>query len=69
MDHILTLATTVLLESLSPEETDRLIDSLGAPTGELRDRIRTTADGNPLFVEEMLALMDEAAYREWVKTL
>jgi tetratricopeptide (TPR) repeat protein len=52
-------ATTVLLESLSPEETDRLIDSLGAPTGELRDRIRTAADGNPLFVEEMLALMEE----------
>jgi len=53
-------ATTVLLESLTPEETDRLIDSLGAPHGELRDRIRTAADGNPLFVEEMLALMDEA---------
>jgi class 3 adenylate cyclase/tetratricopeptide (TPR) repeat protein len=53
-------ATTVLLESLTPEETDRLIDSLGAPPGELRDRIRTAADGNPLFIEEMLALMEEA---------
>jgi len=53
-------ATTVLLESLTPDETDRLIESLGAPHGELRDRIRTAADGNPLFVEEMLALMEEA---------
>jgi class 3 adenylate cyclase/tetratricopeptide (TPR) repeat protein len=53
-------ATTVLLESLTPAETNRLIDSLGAPVGELRDRIRTAADGNPLFVEEMLALVDDA---------
>jgi class 3 adenylate cyclase/tetratricopeptide (TPR) repeat protein len=54
-------ATTVLLESLSPDETDRLMDSLGTPDGKLRDRIRSAAAGNPLFVEEMLALMEEAS--------
>jgi class 3 adenylate cyclase/tetratricopeptide (TPR) repeat protein len=57
-------ATTVLLESLTPAETNSLIDSLGAPQGELRDRIRTAADGNPLFVEEMLALVNDAGATE-----
>jgi class 3 adenylate cyclase/tetratricopeptide (TPR) repeat protein len=56
-------ATTVLLESLSAAETDELIDSLlggGDLDPTLRDRIRTAADGNPLFVEQMLAMVEES---------
>jgi class 3 adenylate cyclase/tetratricopeptide (TPR) repeat protein len=56
-------ATTVLLESLSAEETDELIDALlagGDLDHSLRDRIRTAADGNPLFVEQMLAMVEES---------
>ena len=52
-------ATTVLLEPLSEDETDDLIASLleGSTLGaDLQSRIRRSAGGNPLFVEEMLAL-------------
>jgi class 3 adenylate cyclase/tetratricopeptide (TPR) repeat protein len=56
-------ATTVLLEPLSAIETDELIDAL--LTGRnlepaLRDRISSAADGNPLFVEQMLAMVEES---------
>jgi len=50
-------ATTVLLEPLDAAETDALLDSLGGVDDELRGRIRDAAEGNPLFVEEMLALV------------
>ena len=57
-------ATTVLLEPLSAAETDALIDGLlgGADVdGALRERIRERAEGNPLFVEEMLGMLRGAA--------
>ena len=57
-------ATTILLEPLSSEETDALLDSLGGAGEELRVKIRGAAEGNPLFVEEMLALVREAGDRE-----
>ncbi len=50
-------ATTVLLEPLDAAETDRLLDALGGVEEGLRERVRTAAEGNPLFVEEMLALL------------
>ncbi len=56
-------ATTVLLEPLSALETDELIDALldgRALDPELRERIRTAAEGNPLFVEQMLAMVEES---------
>jgi class 3 adenylate cyclase/tetratricopeptide (TPR) repeat protein len=56
-------ATTVLLEPLDAAETDELIDALlaGSPLDpELRQRIRTASDGNPLFVEQMLAMIEAA---------
>jgi class 3 adenylate cyclase len=56
-------ATTVLLESLSASETDELIDVLlagGDLDPSVRERIRTAADGNPLFVEQMLAMVEES---------
>jgi len=54
-------ATTVLLEPLSASQTDELLERLlGAATLEpdLRERIRDAAEGNPLFVEEMVALVE-----------
>ncbi|MGB2875926.1 MAG: AAA family ATPase [Gaiellaceae bacterium] len=56
-------ATNVQLEPLSDEETDSLIEELLGqaplePT--LRERIRAAAEGNPLFVEEMIAMLRDA---------
>jgi class 3 adenylate cyclase len=59
-------ATTVLLEPLDSEETDRLLEALGGAEDELRVRIREAAEGNPLFLEEMLALVRESGGREVV---
>jgi class 3 adenylate cyclase/tetratricopeptide (TPR) repeat protein len=57
-------ATTVLLGPLSTADTDALIDELlpaasGIPVA-LRDRVRATAAGNPLFVEEIVAMVRES---------
>ena len=55
-------ATTVLLESLDAEESDELVSELigGAHLQpELRGQILAAAQGNPLFVEEMLAMIEE----------
>jgi class 3 adenylate cyclase/tetratricopeptide (TPR) repeat protein len=55
-------ATTVLLEPLSADDCERLVDEL---TGEaeidadVRRRIIAAAAGNPLFLEEMLAMAAE----------
>jgi class 3 adenylate cyclase len=55
-------ATNVLLEPLAPEESRELIEAL-VRTEEidagLRDRILESAAGNPLFVEEMVAMVAE----------
>ena len=69
-------ATSVHLEPLSEPEADALIENLlGHPalTPEIRERIRAAANGNPLFVEEMLSmLVDDAVLvqkdGEWVAT-
>jgi class 3 adenylate cyclase/tetratricopeptide (TPR) repeat protein len=53
-------ATTLLLEPLSEEQTDELIDRLGSVDQDLRIRIRSAAEGNPLFVEEMLAMIRDS---------
>jgi class 3 adenylate cyclase/tetratricopeptide (TPR) repeat protein len=53
-------ATTTLLEPLSENEAESLIDNLlvGVDLPEsLRERITSAAEGNPLFVEQMLALI------------
>jgi DNA-binding SARP family transcriptional activator len=55
-------ATTVLLEPLSDDESDALLEILAASDDldvQSRERIVEAAGGNPLFVEEMLALLRE----------
>jgi DNA-binding SARP family transcriptional activator len=60
-------ASSVLLEPLSAEDSSRLIDNLLGPSDlpdVVREWIVDTAEGNPLFVEEMLAsLVDRAVLR------
>ena len=52
-------ATTILLESLAPAECDELIAALGGADDETRPKIVAASGGNPLFVEEMLAMLRE----------
>jgi class 3 adenylate cyclase len=52
--------TTVLLEPLDASETDLLLVGLGGVAEELRERIVQSAEGNPLFLEEMLALVRDS---------
>ena len=60
-------APSIRLEPLAEEDSERLIDNLlgRAPLQEeVRVRIRSTAEGNPLFVEEILRmLVDEGLLR------
>jgi predicted ATPase len=53
-------ATAVLLEPLGADEADLLIESLGELEEPLRERIRNAAEGNPLFLEQMVALVEDA---------
>ena len=55
-------ATSLLLEPLRAEECEALIDRLVADApldAQLRGRITTASAGNPLYVEEMLAMVRE----------
>jgi class 3 adenylate cyclase len=56
-------ATTVALDGLSDDETETLIDFIAANEplpAALRERIRDAAEGNPLFVQEMIGLLRDA---------
>ena len=57
-------ATTVLLEPLDAAETELLIAELGGVDDDLRSRILQVAEGNPLFLEEMLALLRDSGGAE-----
>ncbi len=60
-------ATTMLLEPLDPSETGKLIDRLINPDEfdpELVSRIRAASAGNPLFVEEMVAMARDSEGEE-----
>ena len=50
-------ATTVLLEPLDAAETEQLVAHLAASSRSWPHRSHRAADGNPLFLEEMLALV------------
>jgi class 3 adenylate cyclase/tetratricopeptide (TPR) repeat protein len=56
-------AATILLEPLSEDEAETLIENLlaGSDLPDLvRQRITASAEGNPLFVEQMLALLAQS---------
>ena len=71
-------ATATLIEPLDEEESVRLLEELGGVWGdagaadveadatdrELRERICAAADGNPLFIEELHALVQESRVGE-----
>ncbi|HEU5404806.1 MAG TPA: tetratricopeptide repeat protein, partial [Gaiellaceae bacterium] len=57
-------ATTVLLEPLDARETELLIAELGGVGDELRERILQAAEGNPLFLEEMIGLVRDSGGAE-----
>jgi class 3 adenylate cyclase/tetratricopeptide (TPR) repeat protein len=60
-------ATTVLLEPLSATQTDELLERLlggGSLDPGLQQRIRDAAEGNPLFVEEIVALVQASGNGE-----
>jgi class 3 adenylate cyclase/tetratricopeptide (TPR) repeat protein len=53
-------ATSILLEPLPSDDASRLVDNLLGPArlpAKARDRILEAAEGNPLFVEEMLGML------------
>jgi class 3 adenylate cyclase/tetratricopeptide (TPR) repeat protein len=52
-------AESIALEPLSEDDTEALLDVLGAPA-EARERIAEAAEGNPLFVEQMAAMASDA---------
>jgi class 3 adenylate cyclase/tetratricopeptide (TPR) repeat protein len=53
-------ATSLFLEPLSEDETEKLIDNLFARLAKtMRMRITAAAEGNPLFIEQMLAMLTE----------
>lgn len=61
-------ASTILLEALPPDAASRLIEALpggtALPAG-VKGRIAAAAEGNPLFVEELLGmLVDEGLLRQ-----
>ena len=60
-----TSSLVVALEPLSGDDSERLVEALGAEIDESeRERILAGAEGNPLFVEQMLALAVEGSPAE-----
>jgi len=57
-------ATTVLLEPLDAAETETLLAELGDVPADIHDRIVQVAEGNPLFLEEVLALVRDSGGRQ-----
>jgi predicted ATPase len=54
-------ATTVLVEPLGREACEALLDDLGVELSrDFQERILASAEGNPLFVEEMAAMVRDA---------
>jgi class 3 adenylate cyclase/tetratricopeptide (TPR) repeat protein len=55
-------ATTMQLEALTEAEVEQLADNLLAQVdGRIKARVAAAAEGNPLYVEEMLAMLAEGA--------
>ena len=56
----------IVLDVLSAEESDALLEGLGGTTleSDQRARIAESAEGNPLFLEQLLALAMEGGLAE-----
>ena len=54
-------ANTLDLEQLSDRETSELVEALGIEDADLLQRISATSEGNPLFAEQLAAMMADAA--------
>jgi class 3 adenylate cyclase/tetratricopeptide (TPR) repeat protein len=56
-----TNATTIMLERLPAEDCARLLEDLAGETltSQQRERVVAASEGNPLFVEQMLAMLSE----------
>ena len=55
-------ATTIRLEALPPEDAEALLDALALEAGipeRARERIAGAAEGNPLFLEQLVAMLAE----------
>lgn len=53
-------ATLLTLEPLASTDTESLVAALGGLTGETKARIVDVAEGNPLFVEQLVAMQAES---------
>jgi class 3 adenylate cyclase/tetratricopeptide (TPR) repeat protein len=53
-------ATLLTLEALSEEDSETLVEELGDLPEEARERIVDAAEGNPLFVEQLVAMQAES---------
>jgi class 3 adenylate cyclase/tetratricopeptide (TPR) repeat protein len=54
-------SATLELEQLSETETSELVVALGIGDADLQRRITSTSEGNPLFAEQLAAMMADAA--------
>ena len=67
-------AASIVLEPLSADEAGEIVDELlGGPDAAVRDRVATAAEGNPLFVEQIVSMLVEtgafgAEGDRWVAT-
>ena len=52
-------ATLVTLQALSETDSEKLVEELGDLADETRERIVQAAEGNPLFVEQLVAMQAE----------
>ena len=60
--------TALTLEPLTHDESTMLLDALDVPAG-ARARIADAAEGNPLFLEQMVAMLADAATAEMPPTI
>jgi len=61
-------ATSLTLSPLSPSDSEALLDALGV-TGDARSQIAAAAEGNPLYAEQMAAMLAEGGYSDGLFTI
>jgi class 3 adenylate cyclase/tetratricopeptide (TPR) repeat protein len=61
-------SASLTLKPLSAEETSQLLDTLGV-TGVEREQITEAAEGHPLYIEQMAAMVEEGGYADGLFTV